>query len=56
MDEFGDGLEGEDAGNAENPDGVVGVNRIEIGLDSDADADARFDAELKKKKKGCVIF
>ena len=38
-----------------NPDAVA-VNNIEIGLDSDQDGNAHFDANLKKKKKGCIIF
>jgi len=42
--------------NGEPISDAVGVNRIEIGLDSDADGDANFDKNLKKKKKGCTIF
>lgn len=32
------------------------VNKVVIGLNSDEDGDAKFDKNLKKKKKGCTIF
>ena len=49
------GMLGEELPIIEEEDGD-GTNKVVIGLDSDNEDGTKFDKDLKKKKKGCVIF
>lgn len=47
---------GQDLPQIEEEENEGDVNKVVVGLDSDGDGDAKFDKNLKKKKKGCTIF